>query len=69
MKKQIVDNGGHVMHMELKPFNDTTHQGWLNFRITTTYADSKNPSEEHAKYDVCLDPEAVKNLKELISAV
>jgi hypothetical protein len=68
MKKQIADNGSHATFMELKPINETTHKGWLNFRITTTYADSKNPMEEHVKYDVCLDPQAIKNLKEFVNA-
>lgn len=67
MKQLISDAGGYQTYMELRPLENPQHQGWVNFRVTTVWEGARSMVEEQVKYELNLDPNAVKNFKDLLN--
>lgn len=67
MKQLISDAGGYQTYMELRPLENLQHQGWVNLRVTTVWEGARSTVEEQVKYELNLDPDAVKNFKDLLN--
>ena len=69
MKKLISSEGGINTYLEVKPIENNLYSNWRHIRLTTTYEGSKNPSEEHIKFDWCIEPDSFNTFKEFINEV
>lgn len=69
MKKLIYNAGGYLTYMEIRPFENPQHQGWVNLRVTTVWEGARSTVEEQVKYELNLDPDALKNLRDLLNEV
>lgn len=67
MKKLINDAGGYKTYIELTPIEVKSFQGWTNMRVTTVWENARSIVEEQVKFQMNLDPEALKNLKEMLN--
>ena len=67
MKKLINDAGGYKTYIELTPIEVKSFQGWTNMRVTTVWENARSTVEEQVKFQMNLDPGALKNLKELLN--
>lgn len=65
MKKLISNTGGLHTYLEIKPV--TAVQGMTYLRVTTTFDGSKDPTDERVKFDICLDPKDLANLKTVLN--
>ena len=61
MKKLISNTGGLHTFLEVKPVPAVAGMTYL--RITTTFDGSKDPTDERVKFDICLGPTDLANLK------
>ena len=69
MKKLIDDSGGYKTYFELRPFTNPAHEGWQSLIITTVWEGARGEVQEHRQYEINLEPESLKNLKELLNEV
>jgi hypothetical protein len=65
MKKLISNSGGYQLYAELKPIS-LSKAGETELRFTTVYDNAKDPTDEHLKFQLILDPSAVENLGQLL---
>lgn len=65
MKKLISNTGGLHTFLEVKPVEAVAGMTYL--RITTTFDGSKDPADERVKFDICLDPTDLANLKAVLN--
>jgi hypothetical protein len=69
MKKLISSEGGLNTYLEVKPMGHKLYPNWRYMRLTTTYDESKDPSEERVRFDWCIDPDTFNTLKDFINEV
>lgn len=67
MKKLIDDAGEIHTYVELTPFTNPQHKGWMRLKVTTVYDAARNPDEEQVRMDLCLNPESFQKFKEIFN--
>jgi hypothetical protein len=69
MKKLIDNSGGYQTFVELRPFKNPAHEGWNSLIITTVWDGARGEVHEQRQFEINLEPESLKNLKELLNEV
>ena len=67
MKTLIDDSGGYKTYMELRPLTNTAHEGWQALIVTTVWEGARGVVHEQTKFEINLEPNSLKNLKEFIN--
>lgn len=67
MKKLIDNSGGYKTYAELRDFTNQSHMGWKSLIITTVWEGARGEVHEQKKYEINLEPESLKNLKEFLN--
>jgi hypothetical protein len=67
MTKLISDNGGMKQYAQVTPMLVKGYEGWVNFKMYTTYDNSKDPTDQHIQLNICLDPQHLENLKKALN--
>lgn len=65
----ISDNGGMKMYAQVTPMAVKGYEGWVNFKLYTTYDDAKDPEEQRTQLNICMDREQLVKLKWALDAV
>lgn len=65
----ISDNGGMKMYAQVTPMAVKGYEGWVNFKLYTTYDDAKDPDNQHTQLNLCMDREQLVKLKWALDAV
>lgn len=67
MKKLISNTGGLQTFFEIRDLEIPPNTKYI--RISTFYDGAKNPNGERTQFDMCLDEEHFKNLKDFINGM
>lgn len=67
MRKLISDDGGYKTFIDIAPIDSKLYNGWANFRVVTVWEEARSTVEEHTKFQMNLNPDALKNLKEILN--
>lgn len=65
----ISDNGGMRLYASVTPMTVKGYEGWVNFKLYTTYDDAKDPEDQHTQLNICMDREQLVKLKWALDAV
>jgi hypothetical protein len=69
MKKLIDNSGGYKTYVELRPFTNPAHVGWNSLIISTVWEGARGEVHEQKKFELNLEPDSLKNLKDLLNEV
>jgi len=67
--KLISDNGGMKLYAQITPMDVKGYEGWVNFKLYTTYDEAKDPEDQHVQLNLCLTQEQRVKLKWALDAV
>lgn len=57
------------MYAQVTPMAVKGYEGWVNFKLYTTYDDAKDPLDQHTQLNICMDREQLVKLKWALDAV